>query len=601
MTMHQSSDEQTRNVDSFPSAVGAPETTKSIVPRKWQFAIALALAVFIVYQPVWHGGFIWDDNAHVTRPDLRSWQGLYRIWFDMGATQQYYPMLHSAFWIEHKIWGDATLGYHLTNILQHVIAAVLLAIILRRLSIPGAYLAAAIFALHPVHVESVAWITEQKNTLSAVFYLGSALAYLHFDESRDKRLYAVALVLFVLGLLSKTVTATLPAALLVIFWWQRGKLSWRRDVWPLVPFFVLGAAAGCFTAWLERALGGAEGADFDLTIIERCLLAGRVVWFYLGKLFWPSELLFIYPRWKISQNLGSQYLFPALLLLLLGILWCFRLRWRGPLAGVLYFVGTLFPVLGFFNVYPFMYSYVADHFQYLASLGIIVMASSGIFWVLNRYRLWGTQKGDAACLILLSVLACLTWQHCRMYADVKTLYRTTIDRNPTCWMAYNNLALIYIGHGQIDEGIAYLEKALELRPQFAQAHTNLGIILAARGKTDEAIAHHLKALEIKPDYVDAHNNLGNVLAKRGELDKAIDHYRQVLKFKPNHIEANLNLGILLSSRGRFDEAIVHYKKALELATLQNRQAMVESIRARIRIIEAKTPSDVPMAAPSKQP
>ncbi len=227
--------------------------------RELLFAAALTIAVFLAYLPAWNGAFIWDDDAHVTKPELRSWYGLYRIWFDLGATQQYYPLMHSAFWIEHKLWGDSPLGYHLVNIFLHVLVALMVVVLLSKLKIPGAYLAGAIFALHPVQVESVAWITELKNTLSAVLYLAAAWLYLCFDENRKKRFYMGALVVFVLCLLSKTVTATLPAALLVVFWWKRGRLSWRRDVLPLVPFFVLGAAAGLFTAWVERKLIGAEG------------------------------------------------------------------------------------------------------------------------------------------------------------------------------------------------------------------------------------------------------------------------------------------------------------------------------------------------------
>ena len=311
---------------------------------------------------------------------------MYRIWFELGATQQYYPLLHSAFWVEHNLWGDATLGYHLVNILLHAAAAVMVALVLRRLSVPGAYLAAAVFALHPVHVESVAWITELKNTLSIVFYLGAVLSYLAFDRTRKTRWWLGALGLFVLGLMSKTTAATLPAALLVIFWWQRGRLSWQRDVRPLAPFFVLGLLAGLLTAWVERKLIGAEGAAFDLTIVERCLLAGRAIWFYLGKLFWPTELIFIYPRWQVSQAVWWQYLFPAAALLLLAGLWALRRRCRGPLAGLLFFVGTLLPALGFCNVYPFLYSFVADHFQYLASLGPITLAAAGVALLFARWR-----------------------------------------------------------------------------------------------------------------------------------------------------------------------------------------------------------------------
>ena len=335
--------------------------------RGWLKGLLLLTAVIFVYQPVWHGKPIWDDDAHLTPPGLRSPQGLARIWIEPGATQQYYPLVHSIFWVEYKLWGDTTLGYHLINILLHAFSALLLWKILRRLQVPGAYLAAAIFALHPVCVESVAWISEIKNTLSGAFYLGAALVYLRFDRTRNWKFYFLALGLFLLGLMSKTVIATLPAALLVVFWWQRGKLSWKQDVLPLIPFFVVGMGAGLFTAWVEWKFVGARGSAYDFTFIDRVLIAGRVIWFYLGKLVWPVDLIFIYPRWQVSQTVWWQYLFPITALLVSVGLWLLS-RWnRAPLAAWLFFVGTLFPALGFFNVYPFCYSFVADHFQYLAS------------------------------------------------------------------------------------------------------------------------------------------------------------------------------------------------------------------------------------------
>ncbi len=528
------------------------------------FVIALVVAVFLVYQPAWHGQFIWDDTEHVTHPELRSWHGLYWIWFDLKATPQYYPLLHSAFWFEHKLWGDAVLGYHLINIVWHATAALLVALILRRLKIPGAYLAAAIFALHPIEVESVAWITEQKNTLSAVFCLGAMLAYLRFDEARKTPFYLVALGLFVLGLLSKTVTATLPGALLVIFWWRRGRLSWRRDVLPLVPFFVLGAAAGLLTAWVERKLIGAEGASFDLTLIERCLIAGRVIWFYLGKLLWPANLIFIYPRWQISQAVWWQYLFPLAALLLLIALWTLRRRWRGPLAGLLFFAGTLFPVLGFCNVYPFLFSYVADHFQYLAGLGIIAPVAAGAALLLSRWRLWNRTEGYAACFVLLGILGSLTWRQSQMYADIETLYRTTIDRNPACWMAYNNLANVLIDRGQFNDAIVHLRTSLKIKPDNANAHLSLGNALARRGQLDEAIAQYRTALKVNPEYAEAHNNLAIALNDRGELDDAIAHFQTAFRIKPDFAVAYNNLGKVLAARGRGDEAIPQYRTALKI-------------------------------------
>jgi protein O-mannosyl-transferase len=537
---------------------------KSFGRKEWLFVVALAAAVLMVYQPAWQGGFLWDDNAHVTRPQLRTWYGLGRIWFELGATQQYYPLLHSVFWLEHKLWGDATLGYHLTSILLHTAAAVLAALILRRLSIPGAFLAAAVFALHPIQVESVAWITELKNTLSAVFYFGAAMAYLHFDDTRKKSFYAMAFGLFVLGLTSKTVTATLPAALLVIFWWRRGRLSWRSDVLPLVPFFIFGAAAGVFTAWVEHSMIGAKGEAFDLTIVERCLLCGRVVWFYLGKILWPAHLLFIYPRWQIDPSSAWQYLYPAFLLLTLGVLWWLRGRWRGPLAGFLYFVGTLFPVLGFCNVYPFLFSFVADHFQYLACLGIIALASSGMALLLERIGVWGRPAGYGACLILLAALGCLTWRQSRMYADEETLYRTTLDRNPDGFMAHNNLGTILADRGRYEEAIEHYRKALAIKPNFAEVHGNYGVALAALDRFAEAVSHYRTALEKNPNLVDVHFQLGKALHRQKEFSEAIEHYRKAITYKPDKAEIYGNLGNTLLDSGQMDEAIGAYRKALEI-------------------------------------
>ncbi len=354
-----------------------------------QWAVPAALALILlttvaVYTPTFRGGLVWDDDANITVPDLQSFGGLYRIWFDPAATAQYYPLVHTAFWLEHKLWGDAVLGYHLVTVLWHCVAVLLVYAILSRLKIPGALLASAIFALHPVMVESVAWITEQKNTLSTVFYLSAMLVYIRFDQSRKLSVYFFALGLFVLALCSKTATVTLPAALLVIFWWQRGTLSGRRDVRPLIPFFAVAAAAGFVTAWVEWEIVGAKGSHFQLTLVERFLLAGRAVWFYLGKLIWPNNLLPAYPRWEIDPTQWWQWALPLGALVATIALWAVRKWSRAPLAAWLYFCGTLFPVLGFFNVYYFLYSFVADHFQYLSSLGIIAFLSAGFVQGFSR-------------------------------------------------------------------------------------------------------------------------------------------------------------------------------------------------------------------------
>ncbi|HTB81564.1 MAG TPA: tetratricopeptide repeat protein [Opitutaceae bacterium] len=436
---------------------------------------------------------------------------------------------------------------------------------MRRLGIPGAFLAAMIFALHPVQVESVAWITEQKNTLSTVLYLCAALAYLRFDVERKPAFYVTALILFILGLLTKTVTATLPAALLVVFWWQRGRLSWKRDILPLAPWFAVGAIAGLFTAWVERKLIGAEGAAFDLTLIQRCLLAGRVIWFYLGKLFWPARLTFIYPHWDIKPAVAWQWLPLAGVLALGVLLWLGRNRSRAPLAAFLFFVGSLFPVLGFFNVFPFLYSFVADHFQYLPSLGIITLVSAGLVRVTEQDSAALRKLSGALAVLLLAVLGALTWRQAHDYHDIRTIFRATISRNPDCWMAYNNLGSDLMDNTSgLQEAISDFQRSLQLKPDYAEAHYNLGKAFVHLGRLPEAIEQYRKALRIRPEHADTYDALGNALYQEGQVAEAIEQYRQALRIQPLHANAHNNLGVALAQLGRLPEAIEQYQEVLRL-------------------------------------
>jgi tetratricopeptide (TPR) repeat protein len=505
------------------------------------------LMTLAAYAPALRGGFIWDDDGHVTRPDLRSLHGLGRIWFDLGATQQYYPMLHSAFWVEHRLWGDAPLGYHLLNVLLHALAACLFAMVLRRLAVPGAWLAGAVFALHPVYVESVAWISEQKNTLSTVFYLLAVLGYFRWRDGVDRRRpgagwsYAAASLFFLLALLSKSVTATLPAALLVVLWWREGTLTWRRDVAPLVPWFIIGTAGGLFTAWVERRYIGAQGAAFALGPVERGLLAGRVVWFYFGKLLWPSNLIFIYPHWAVNAASGWAYAFPAALLFALAALWRTRAWSRAPLAAGLLFVVGLFPALGFFNVYPFLFSYVADHFQYLAGLGIIALAAAAARAAITRSRGVAPRAAAAAVLAALGVL---TWRQSEIYHDSATLYRATIAKNPDCWLAQFNLGDALLREGRLDEAMVHYQEAVRARPDYVEARNNLGGVLAHVGRLPEAIAQFEAALRDWPGDAKLHYNLGNALADARRFAEAQAEYQRALELRPDYPGARLHLALV---------------------------------------------------------
>jgi protein O-mannosyl-transferase len=451
----------------------------------------------------------------------------------------------------------------------------------------------------------VAWLSELKNTLSAVCYFGSALAYLRFDRTKDKAVYAGALLLFVLGLLAKTVIATLPAALLVVFWWQRGKLSWKQDVLGLIPFFAIAITAGLFTSWMERQHVGAQGSGFNFSIVERFLIAGRAVWFYLGKLFWPTDLIFSYPRWNVSQTIWWQYLFSVAAALLLGALWALRRKERGPLAALLFFIGTLFPALGFVNVYPFKFSFVADHFQYIACCGPIVAASVGIHGLFQRFARAKLVWEPAFCAVVLATLSVLTWRQSRMYSDIQTLWQTTIARNPGSWLAQGDLGAYLLEQGKVDEAIARFRTSLQIQPDNAEAENNLGAALAKNGQLDEAIFRFRNAVARRPNFAEAENNLGHSLLQKGQVEDAISEFQkaaalrpdlaqyrstlahahfdlgaalrqkgqneaallefqEAVKFQPDFAEAQNDLGNSLLRIGRADEAIAHLQKALEV-------------------------------------
>ena len=535
--------------------------------------VLVVLATLAAYLPSLSGDFIWNDADYVTAPALRSVAGLRYIWVQPGVTQQYYPLLHSAFWVQYRLWGDHPLGYHGVTLILHAASAVLFGLVLRRLftgvtaaPAAAAWLAALLFALHPVHVESVAWITEQKNTLSLALYLAAALAYLRFDRDRRPAAYAAAFAFFVLSVLSKTVTVTLPAGLLVALWWRRGRLGWRRDIVPLLPWFAFGAAMGVFSSWVEKTFVGAEGASFELGAAAKPLVAGRAVWFYLGKLAWPADLNFIYPRWNPEPGSAPQWLFPAAALALGVALWAIRGRTRGPLAAYLFFVGSLFPVLGVVSLYGQLYSWVWDHWQYLPDLGPIALAAGALVAAWRHLPRVPRGLGAAAVAAAALVLGSLSWAHCAMFRDNETLYRTTLERNPGAWMAHNNLGLLLSKlPGRTDDAEAEYQAALKLKPDNARTHANLGNIwIRQPGRRDDAIAEYEEALRLEPDYSDAHFYLANALVQSGRTEEAIGHFERSLELEPARAEVSNNLGIVLCRTGRVREGLARIEAAIRI-------------------------------------
>jgi tetratricopeptide (TPR) repeat protein len=548
------------------------------VARKWSIAgiVLIVMMVIVSYLPAVQSNYIWDDDDYVTQNEtLRSTYGLYQIWFDVGSTPQYYPLVHTTFWLEYRLWGLNAAGYHITNILLHATNALLLWLLLCRLSIRGAWLAAAVFALHPVHVESVAWITERKNVLSGCFYLLAMLSYIQVlgltkplsmsQESRVRNnfyLYLLALLLYLCALLSKTVTCTFPVAILLIMWWKRGSLS-LRDCLPLLPFFIIGAGLGLQTVWIEKYGVGARGEEFAYTMVERFLIAGRALWFYLEKLFWPQQLTFFYPRWNVNESSFLQYLFPLsfVALLLVAVLFQKKLG-RSTAVALLFYGVTLFPALGFFNVAPMRFSYVADHFQYLASIGPIVLSISLLIVLFKKFPIVQKGTGAVGVGLVLIILGMLTMQQSKIYNNAETLWKDTIAKNPHSWISYMNLGVTLSARGEFEEALECYRQALRVNPDSAWTHNNIGTMMAEMGKPDLALYHMREALRLKADYPEAYSNLGIIFARQMHYSDAAHYLQMALKLAPENAWYYYNLGLVLHRQEKLQEAAYCYKQAL---------------------------------------
>ncbi len=578
-------------------SVPVRESRVSLWRRDWFWALLLSALVFAAYAQVFRAGFIWDDESHLTRnPCVIGPLGLKEIWTTTQAV--YYPLVLTVFWALHKFVGLNPLPYHTLNVLLHAASAILLWRVLKLLQVRGAWLGAALWALHPVMVQSVAWVTELKNTQSCVFYLLATFFFLKWEERENLApvgslplrrsgersslvSFVLSLLFFTLATLSKPSVVMLPFILALCIWWTRGKIRWR-DALAVAPFAVISGLASAWTIWEQKFHARAVGTEWAQTFPERFIIAGRAIWFYLGKLLWPHPLIFIYPRWEINSSQPTAYL--PLLAAIAGLvaLWLVRAKWgRALFFAAAYYVISLFPVLNFFSVYFFRYSFVSDHFQYLASMGPLALAGAGIAIAVGRFcelrklsrvdtdaLQWpGTNTalvraklflGSAVCSVLLLLLGVLTWRQTAVYHDLITLYTRTLARNPGCWMAHYNLGIVFRDHGEIDQAMTHYRQAIALRPGYAEAHYNLGRLLAEKGEFNDAIAHYEAALAINPADAEAHNNLGVTLFGIGRVDDAIAHYRKALAIRPDYADASCNLASALLSKGDMDGAIATY-------------------------------------------
>lgn len=540
----------------------------------WLGASVIFFLVAAIYWPVFRAGFIWDDNAMLTENAfVKARNGLRYLWFSTEPVD-YFPLTYTSLWLEWRLWGMNATGYHVTNLILHAASSVLFWRIFRHLKIPGAFVAAIGFALHPVNVESVAWIAERKNTLCMFFYTLTLLFFLRSENQNNSRResgvrsqnfcsYWLSLFFFLLALLSKTSVVMLPVVLLLCVWWRNRKIT-ARDFWWVSPFFALSLALGLATVWFQHHRAIAEDVIRETSLWRRIGDAGLAIWFYFYKAIFPVQLSFVYPEWKTSA--GS--ILPALAWLALAFccafFWWKRRSWgRHLLFSFGYFILMLLPTLGFLNIYFHRYSLVADHWQYFALPGIIaLLVSAGAYFFKSYLRaqpIWMWTAG----IFVVALLGFAATKRAMIYKNSETLWRDTLSKNPNSWLALNNLGLLLEREGKIDDAISLFEKSLQLRPDQIEGRNNLGSAFLSRGKIEDAMAQYQSAMKLNPKIATTHYNVANVLDQQGKTNEAIAEYREALRLNPNYADAHNNLGCMLVLEGKRDEGMAHFREALE--------------------------------------
>ncbi len=543
-------------------------------------ALLLCLLVAVSFYPAILGGFVWDDAAFTVVAPVQDWDGIWRIWFNPRTLEHeghYWPILYTIFWLEHKLWGfDNPAYFHIFNLILHAGVVLLLWRLLLRLRVGGAraawvsWVAAAIFAVHPLHVESVAWVIGRKDMLAALFYLTSVMVYMRFMETRHRRHYAGSLALYVSGLFCKSIGVTLPAALLIWHWWKRDRVM-VADVKRVLPFLALGLLITILD-WAEYK--SKEVISFDFTTLERVLLAAQSLCFYVGKLLWPTQLMIIYPRWDIglANPLGWGYL--AIVVTTATLLWKYRGKiGRGAMAGMAFFVVTLSPTLGFVDYGYMQFAYVADRYQYLAGGGVIVVVVAAAAWLVDRGLerwpgIW-TRRGAyaGAALVpaaILAVLGVITWNQSGVYYNQGTLYTHIISLNPKARGAHHSLGWWHQQNGRIEEAIANYRIALEKRPNHAQITNRMGTAHETIGKLEEAEKYYRRALAVKPYHKHAITNLARLMTLTGREKEALALFRTAIRVRPEFANAYSGMGITLYRLKRYEEAVRAFDKALAL-------------------------------------
>jgi len=599
-----------------PRAKAKREQPRTIqLSKRWEIAkvAAIILAGVLPYLPALRGGFVWDDEPLITSNLLlRTSSGLGEIWAG-SRTADYFPLTNTVFWIEHHLFGNNATGYHALNILLQAANALLLWRILLRLKIPGAFLAGLIFAIHPVHAESVAWISELKNVLSMFFFLISALFFFEIEDQRFLNrtvAYSASLVAFLLALLSKTQVVFLPVALLLCAWWRnspvepkrQGKgnsLRLQRAIVRTVPFFLIAIVFGLITIWFQnRGIGEEEIILGPFT--RRLTNAGMAIWWYAKQVFAPVQLMAVYPQWRFDTPALVEWL--PLFAIIGGLLLLWRRHSRGLLLAFAYFIIALLPVIGIVRMsYARSGALVADHLQYFADISLIALFSAGVA------RLWSNGRHEirivtaTVILVLLGLMGSYTWARAGVYRDEQTLWQDNFSKNPNTWQGHNRVGQLLFKQEKFAEAAPHFERAVQLKPELADNYNLLGVVYCRLQRFEEGIAQYRKGLQLnegRPSTAqsvstatmrvnlanalsltgNSFSNLAQAASERGDVTaaqadtkeanarftEAIEQYEKALAIEPEHPAIHRNLGILLSRLGRNEEAIPHLRKVLQL-------------------------------------
>ena len=528
--------------------VAAPRMLRIIPPA------ALLLMAAVAYYPAYFAGFVWDDVIFLDAPQVASFSGLWDIWFnpaDGVREGHYWPVVYTSFWLDHKLWGFNPAGFHTVNVLLHGVVSVLLWRLLARLAVPGAWLAAAVFALHPTHVEAVAWTIARKDLLASLFYLLAASYWLRYDEHSQTGDYLKMLALFAAGMLSKSFVITLPAAILIWAWWKRGRAD-GRDFKRVAPLFLTGMVIAAYdiSFFNSRVV-----IEFDYPLAERLVIAAKSLWFYPAKLLWPDPLPVIYPKWDTSPASPLNWLPATAAIALTAVLWRARRRiGRGPLAAALFFAVTVSPMLGLAVNSYMLYAFTADRYAYLASAGLIAVLTAAAVLAYKRLPPAAGRAAQTLAVLLLACYGVLTWQQTQVFRNDISLFTHIISVNPAAHSAHYNLGKALMDARRLEEAEAAYKTEVAgdaADPKYLQAVNYLASLHFKAKRYEKARELYQYSIGINPEDAESRQNLGSALAQLGRYREAISEFERALAIDPQLHEARANLKL---ARQKLDES-----------------------------------------------